>query len=76
MHAIVKILPVSYILKINSSKFYVAYTVAELRKLLYENNILHNTIYFYKEVIYYNYILLNLKSNFVILLLLSSIIAS
>ena len=45
-----------------------------LGKLLYESNILHITHYFYKEVIYYSYILLNQKSNFVILLLLSKVI--
>ena len=47
---------------------------AVLGKLLYESNILHITRYFYKEVIYYSYILLNQKSNFVILLLLSKVI--
>ena len=41
---------------------------AELGKLLYESNILHITSYFYQEVIYYSYILLHQKSNFVILL--------
>ena len=40
----------------------------ELGKLLYESNILHITSYFYQEVIYYSYILLHQKSNFVILL--------
>ena len=40
----------------------------ELGKLLYESNILHITSYFYQEVIYYSYILLYQKSNFVILL--------
>ena len=35
-------------------------------KLLYESNILHITSYFYQEVIYYSYILLHQKSNFVI----------
>ena len=40
----------------------------ELGKLLYESNILHITSYFYKEVIYYSYVLLYQKSNFVILL--------
>ena len=47
---------------------------ASVGKLLYESNILHITSYFYKEVIYYSYILLNQKSNFVILLLLSEVI--
>ena len=42
--------------------------VTELGKLLYESNILHITSYFYQEVIYYSYILLHQKSNFVILL--------
>ena len=42
--------------------------LAELGKLLYESNILHITSYFYKEVIYYSYILLYQKSKFVILL--------
>ena len=37
-------------------------------KLLYKSNILHITSYFYQEVIYYSYILLHQKSNFVILL--------
>ena len=46
----------------------------ELGKLLYESNILHITSYFYKEVIYYSYILVNQKSNFVVLLLLSKVI--
>ena len=41
---------------------------AELGKLLYESNILHITSYPYEEVIYYSYILLYHKSNFVILL--------
>ena len=41
---------------------------AELGKLCYESNILHITSYFYKEVIYYSYILLYQKSKFVILL--------
>ena len=41
---------------------------AELGKLLYESNILHITGYFYQEVIYYSYILLHQKSNFIILL--------
>ena len=45
-----------------------------LGKLLYESNILHITSYFYKEVTYYSYILLNQKSNLVILLLLSKVI--
>ena len=45
-----------------------------LGKLLCESNILHITSYFYKELIYYSYILLNQKSNFVILLLLSKVI--
>ena len=45
-----------------------AHQWAELGKLLYESNILHITSYFYQEVIYYNYILLHQKSNFVILL--------
>ena len=47
---------------------------AVLGKLLYESNILHITSYFYKEETYYSYILLNQKSNFVILLLLSKVI--
>ena len=38
----------------------------ELGKLLYESDILHIISYFYKEVIYYSYILLDQKSNFVI----------
>ena len=46
----------------------------ELGKLLYQSNILHITSYFYQEVIYYSYILLHQKSNFVILLLLSKVI--
>ena len=52
---------------------YTLYSV--LGKLLYESNIilLHITNYFYKEVIYYSYILLNQKSNFVILLFLSKV---
>ena len=41
---------------------------SELGKLLYESNILHITSYFYKEVIYYSYILLYQKSKYVILL--------
>ena len=45
-----------------------------LGKLLYESNVLHITSYFYKEVIYYSYILLNQKSNFVTLLLLLKVI--
>ena len=44
------------------------YTYTEFGKLLYESNILHITSYFYQEVIYYSYILLYQKSNFVILL--------
>ena len=43
-------------------------SVPELGKLLYENNILLVTSYFYKEVIYYSCILLYQKSKFVILL--------
>ena len=39
-----------------------------LGKLLYESNILHITSYFYQQVIYYSYILLHQKSNFIILL--------
>ena len=47
---------------------------AVLGKLLSKSNILHITSYFNKEVIYYSYILLNQKSNLVILLLLSKVI--
>ena len=49
-------------------------SLAELGKLLCKSNILHITSYFNKEVIYYSYILLNQKSNLVILLLLSKVI--
>ena len=34
------------------------YQQTMLGKLLYESNILHTTTYFYKEVMYYSYILL------------------
>ena len=43
---------------------------SELGKLLYESNVLHITSYFYKEVIYYSYILLYQKSNFVTITIL------
>ena len=55
--------------KANHDNYAINYCMyAELGKLLNESNILHITSYFYQEVIYYSYILLHQKSNFVILL--------
>ena len=51
-----------------STALYDLSVLTELGKLLYESNILHITGYFYQEVIYYSYILLHQKSNFIILL--------
>ena len=60
----VRSIPLTYTLYCS----YNLYLCTELGKLLYKSNILHITSYFYQEVIYYSYILLHQRSNFVILL--------
>ena len=70
-------LPESSLKRLNKCRFYILAnncSCPEWGKLLYENNILPITSYFYEEVIYYSYILLYQKSNSIILLLLSKVI--